>query len=253
MKARKKSIILVSLLIAISITATLSSAFISAYATKEKIDTDSTNEVDTYIRESISRNNIPGIAVVIVKDGQVTYLAGYGVTDSEDPSPVTPQTIFDIASCSKSFTTLAILLLEKDGFVNLDSPVSSYLQDLKFADPNVENSITVRDLLNHTSGLPGVFSEPMAFHQGIDAMTKLVLAMNKVHLNRPVSSSFEYSNMNYSLLGAIIESVSGNAFEDFIQERIFTPLDMKTRRCKRKQPWKKTGHPDISCDSDKSL
>src|SRR4030042_3059551 len=183
--------------------------------------------VDGYIRKSISDQGIPGIAVVIVKDGQITYLAGYGVTSVEDPLPVTPQTIFDLASCSKSFTALAILLMEKDGLLNLDSPVGDYLPELRFADPGAEKIIKVRDLLNHTSGLPGVFSEPLAFHQGDDAMIKLIAAMKKVHLNRPAGSSFEYSNMNYSLLGAIIENRSGKKFEDFMQDRIFSPLGMK--------------------------
>jgi CubicO group peptidase (beta-lactamase class C family) len=227
MKARCRLILLVSPLILLSIITVLSAAFIFADPNLEGINANSKNAVDTYLRESISQSNIPGIAVVIVKDGQVKYLAGYGVTNIEDPSPVTPRTIFDLASCSKSFTALAILLLENDGLLDLDAPVSTYLSELRFADPDAENRITVRDLLNHTSGLPGVFSEPMAFHQGADAMTKLVLAMNKVHLNRPVGSSFEYSNMNYSLLGAIIESVSEKSFEDFIQERIFSPLGMK--------------------------
>ncbi len=184
------------------------------------------NATDAYIRESCSDRAIPGIAVVIVKDGHVTYLAGYGVTSVDDLSPVTPQSVFDLASCSKSFTALAILLLEKDGLLDLDSSVGDYLPDLRFADPGAENIITVRDLLDHTSGLPGVFSEPLAFHQGEDAMTKLVVAMKKVHLNRPAGSSFEYSNMNYSLLGAIIENRSGRKFEDFMQDRIFSTLGM---------------------------
>ena len=200
------------------------------------------NATDAYIRESCSDKDIPGIAVVIVKDGQVTYLAGYGVTNVEDPSPVTPQTIFDLASCSKSFTALAILLLEKEGLLDLDSPINDYLPDLRFADPGAESTITVRNLLDHTSGLPGVFSEPLAFHKGDDAMVKLIVAMNKVHLNRPVGSSFEYSNMNYSLLGAIIENRSGEKFEDFIQDRIFSPLGMTNT----------TLYPEIAAGKDRA-
>lgn len=203
---------------------------------------DSESAADAYIRESCTDKGIPGIAVVIVKDGQVTYLAGYGVTNVENPSPVTPQTVFDLASCSKSFTALAILLLDRDGLINLDSPIGDYLTDLKFADPGAESIITVRDLLNHTSGLPGVFSEPLAFHKGEDAMAKLVVAMKRVHLNRPVGSSFEYSNMNYSLLGAIIENSSKKKFEDFMQDRIFTPLGMKNT----------TLYPEVAANKDRA-
>ncbi len=209
-----------SIFLALSLTCTTTAV---AYGqTVDKLE----SATDAYIRESFSDRGIPGIAVVIVKDGQVTYLSGYGVTNVEDPSPVTPQTIFDLASCSKSFTALGILLLENDGLLDLDSPIDNYLPGLRFADPGAESIITVRDLLDHTSGLPGVFSEPLAFQTGEDAMTKLILAMKKVHLNRPVGSSFEYSNMNYSLLGAIIENRTRKKFEDFMQDRIFSPLGM---------------------------
>ncbi|UCC17707.1 MAG: beta-lactamase family protein [Dehalococcoidales bacterium] len=203
---------------------------------------DSESVVDAYSRERIADKGIPGIAVVIVRDGQITFLAGYGVTSVEDPSPVTPKTIFDLASCSKSFTALAILLLEKDGLIDLDLSVVNYLPKLRFADPGVERTIKIRDLLNHTSGLPGVFSEPLAFHQGEDAMTKLVIAMNKVHLNRPVGSSFEYSNMNYSLLGTIIENASKKKFEECMQERIFSPLGMKNT----------TLYPEVAAGKDRA-
>lgn len=195
-----------------------------------------------YIRESILDQDIPGIAVVIVKDGQIKYLAGFGVTNVEHPSPVTPQTVFDLASCSKSFTALAILLLEKDRLLNLDSPIIDYLPELRFADPGAESIITVRDLLNHTSGLPGVFSEPLAFHKGEDAMTNLVATMKNVHLNRTVGSSFEYSNMNYSLLGAIIENVSKMKFEDFMRDRIFSQLGMNNT----------TLYPEIAAEKDRA-
>ncbi len=203
---------------------------------------DPESTVDAYIRESVSDQRIPGIAVVIVKNGQIKYLAGYGVTNLDHPSPVTPQTIFDLASCSKSFTALAILLLENDGLLNLDAPIGDYLPDLRFANSGVEQIITIRDLLNHTSGLPGVFSEPLAFHQGDDAMTKLSIAIKKVHLNRPVGSSFEYSNMNYSLLGAIIENRSGQKFEDFMQDRIFFPVGMNNT----------TLYPEVAADKDRA-
>ncbi|HEY95383.1 MAG TPA: serine hydrolase [Dehalococcoidia bacterium] len=242
MKTSKRGIRLVIFPIFLSIFLALSFAYALVPVVYGQSIDDAESATDAYIRESISDQDIPGIAVVIVKDGHVTYLAGYGVTNVEHPSPVTPQTVFDLASCSKSFTALAILLLENDGLLNLDAPIGGYLPDLRFADPGAENIITVRNLLNHTSGLPGVFSEPLAFHTGEDAMTNLVMAMNKVHLNRPAGSSFEYSNMNYSLLGVIIENTSTQKFEDFMQDKIFSPLGMKNT----------TLYPEVAAEKDRA-
>ncbi|MBN2239924.1 MAG: beta-lactamase family protein [Dehalococcoidales bacterium] len=183
-------------------------------------------EMDDFIRERIASENIPGLSVVIVRNSEISYTEGFGVTSVKTRIPVTSRSVFDLASCSKSFTALAVMLLVNDRNMELDSPVNRYLTDLEFADKEKGAEITLRQLLNHTSGLPGVFSEPMAFHEGEDAMDKVIKAMKRVHLNREPGSSFEYSNMNYSILGALIERVSGRKFEDFVQQRIFTPLGM---------------------------
>ena len=186
----------------------------------------SASSIDRFIMKRMAEENIPGMAVVVTRDSDVIYLKGFGVNSLQEFSSVTPQTVFDLASCSKSFTAVAVLLLCHDGLVNLDSPVCHYLPDFRLADPQAAERITLRQLLYHTSGLPGVFAEPLAFHSGEDAMQKLVAAMQKVHLNRSPGSSFEYSNLNYSLLGALVERVSGITFEEFMEQRIFTPLGM---------------------------
>jgi CubicO group peptidase (beta-lactamase class C family) len=194
--------------------------------TSAQADRTLQSKISSYISERIAAEKIPGVAVVVVQDGQLFYLDGFGITSLNEPSLVTPQTVFDLASCSKSFTALAVLLLRDDGLVDLDSPVCHYLPDFKTADPEAAKEITVRHLLNHSSGLPGIFAEPLAVHSGDDAMDKLVASLDGVHLNRTPGSSFEYSNLNYSLLGAIIEEVSGTSFEEYIEQRIFVPLGM---------------------------
>ncbi|MCX6003965.1 MAG: serine hydrolase, partial [Chloroflexi bacterium] len=144
---------------------------------------------------------------------------------------VTPQTIFDLASCSKSFTAMAVLLLWDDGLIDLDQPLQHYIPEFQLKDDASSGEITVRQLLNQTSGIPGDMYEPLAFQQGSgaeggDAFKLLVAAMKNIRTNRPPGSSFEYTNLNYCLLGALVERVSGMPFEDFVQQRIFTPLDM---------------------------
>jgi len=182
-------------------------------------------EVDDYIEQQMMDEDIPGLAVVVVQGDEIIYLKGFGITSLKNPSPVTPQTIFDLASISKSFTALGVLLLRDDGLIDLDTPVQQYLPDFQINDPRA-SEITVRQLLNQTSGLPGAFSEPLVFHQGDDAMEKMIAALSQVRLNQPPGLSFEYADINYCLLGALIERVTGTTFEEYMKQKIFVPLGM---------------------------
>jgi CubicO group peptidase (beta-lactamase class C family) len=182
-------------------------------------------EVDDYIEQQMMDEDIPGLAVVVVQGEEIIYLKGFGITSLKNPSPVTPQTIFDLASISKSFTALGVLLLRDDGLIDLDTPVQQYLPDFQINDPRA-SEITVRQLLNQTSGLPGAFSAPLVFHQGDDAMEKMIAALSQVRLNQPPGLSFEYADINYCLLGALIERVTGTTFEEYMKQKIFVPLGM---------------------------
>ncbi|MFH1663101.1 MAG: serine hydrolase domain-containing protein [Chloroflexota bacterium] len=182
-------------------------------------------EIDDYITQQMEADNIPGLAVVVVQGDGVVYCKGFGVASIKTNLPVTPQTIFDLASVSKSFTALGVLLLRDDGLIDLDASVQKYLPDFQPNDP-MSSHITVRQLLNHTSGLPGAFSAPLIFQQGDDEMAELVAVLSRVRLNREPGSSFEYADINYCLLGALIERVSGITFEDYMQHKIFIPLGM---------------------------
>jgi putative ATP-binding cassette transporter len=185
-----------------------------------------TSIIDSFVSERMAAERIPGMAVVVVRDGQVTYLKGFGTTSLNNPSPVTAQTVFDLASCSKSFTALAVLLLREDGLLDLDLPVSHYLPGFTTADAQMSHKITVNHLLHHSSGIPGRIAEPLALHSGEDAMDKLVASLGKLQLNSVPGSSFEYSNLNYCLLGAIIDEVTGANFEEYLSQKIFCPLGM---------------------------
>jgi CubicO group peptidase (beta-lactamase class C family) len=182
-------------------------------------------EIDNYIKRQMETDDIPGLAVVIVQGEEVVYCKGFGIASITTGSPVTTQTIFDLASVSKSFTAIGVLLLRDDGLIDLDAPVQQYLPDFQPNDP-LASHITIRQLLDHTSGLPGAFSAPLIFQQGDDEMAKLVTALGRVRLNREPGSSFEYADVNYCLLGALIERVSGTTFEDYMDQNIFIPLGM---------------------------
>lgn len=183
-------------------------------------------EIDRFIQRFLEEEGIPGLAVVIAREEQIVFEKGYGVTSLDNPSPVSPRTVFDLASVSKSFTALGVLLLRDEGLIDLDSPLVLYLPDFQLDDRQLSDRITVRHLLNQTSGLPAVSTEPLAFYEGTDAMEDMVAALGDIKLNTDPGGAFEYANLNYALLGALIEQTTGLTFEDYMQQRVFTPLGL---------------------------
>ncbi|UCG54085.1 MAG: serine hydrolase [Dehalococcoidia bacterium] len=227
LKSRINSILLVVLCVSILI-------FISCHNTTEReiisisspTITTSYPEVDDYIVRQMKADEIPGLAIVVVQGEEVVYCKGFGNASVKGNLPVTPQTIFDLASVSKSFTALGVLLLRDNGLIDLDASVQQYLPDFRPDDP-LASHITVHHLLNHTSGLPGAFSAPLIFQQGDDELVELVAALSKVRLNREPGLLFEYADINYCLLGALIEAVSEITFEEYIHQMVLKPLDME--------------------------
>ncbi len=227
LKSRINSILLVVLCISfLSITSCQNTAEREITNISLPAITVSYPEVDEYLVRQIKGDNIPGMAIVVVRGEEIVYCKGFGITSVKENIPVTPQTIFDLASVSKSFTAIGVLILRDSGLIDLDTSVQQYLPDFR-PDDSLASQITVRHLLNHTSGLPGAFSAPLIFQQGDDGFLKLVAALGKVKLNREPGLLFEYADINYSLLGALIESVSGLTFEEYINQMVFKPLDMK--------------------------
>jgi CubicO group peptidase (beta-lactamase class C family) len=184
--------------------------------------------IDAFIAERMQALKIPGAALAIVQGDQIEYLQGYGVADSTGRA-VTPQTPFMLASVSKSFTALAIMQLAEEGKLDLDAPVQEYLPWFQIADEKASSEMTVRQLLYQTSG----FSETDGNRINLDANMAedaLSASMKRLTTIKPIhapGTAFEYSNINYGLLGAIVEVVSGESFESYIRQNIFAPLDMK--------------------------
>jgi CubicO group peptidase (beta-lactamase class C family) len=183
--------------------------------------------IDAYVEEQMHRLKIPGVSLAIVEGDEIVHLRGFGRSrpGGEAPSPQTP---FPIGSLTKSFTALAVMQLVEAGKIELDAPVQRYLPWFRVADPQASAQMTVRHLLNQTSGLPTSSGAiPLAdFHDSPGATERHARALATLVLTRPVGSAFEYSNSNYSLLGLIIEAASGESYADYIQNHIFTPLQM---------------------------
>lgn len=180
--------------------------------------------IDAYVTEQMNNLRIPGMALGIVQGDQIVHLQGFGVADSAGRA-VTPQTPFYIASVTKSFTALAVMQLVEAGKIDLDAPVQKYLPWFELADKEASTKITVRNLLNHTTGISGIDGERYWFSQ--KGLEETVRGFNTIQLTQPVGTVFQYCGLNYSIAGLIVEKVSGQSYADYVTQRIFQPLDMR--------------------------
>jgi CubicO group peptidase (beta-lactamase class C family) len=173
-----------------------------------------------------TKPNSPGCALAVLKDGHTLYSHGYGLSDVEHSVPITPTTVFHVASVSKQFTAFAIYLLVQDGKLSLDDDIRKYLPELH----DFHKTITIRELLHHTSGLRDQWDLlAMAGRRLDDVITEqevLNLIWRQQELNFPPGQEFLYSNTGYTLLALIVERVSGMSFRKFTDSRIFKPLGM---------------------------
>jgi CubicO group peptidase (beta-lactamase class C family) len=184
--------------------------------------------IDHYVQNEMKQTRMPGVALGIVKADEVVHLEGFGEADSSGRK-VTPQTPFIIGSLSKSFTALAVMQLVEAGKVELDAPVQRYLPWFRVADEEASARITVGELLNHTSGLSRASGGEALLKEDSSkgALETAVRSLSTVELDRPVGKSFEYSNLNYTTLALIVQTVSGESYEHYVKEHILTPLKMK--------------------------
>jgi CubicO group peptidase (beta-lactamase class C family) len=181
--------------------------------------------IDRYVEAERRATPLPGLALGIVHGNRVVHLRGFG---HAGPSgrPVTPQTPFLLASTTKSLTALAVMQLVEAGKVDLDAPVQRYLPWFRLADPAASARITVRHLLNQTSGLADL-SESLVKGGGSDAaLEHAVRTLASVPPHHPAGQAWHYANMNYATLGLIIQTVSGQSYEDYMGQHVLGPLGM---------------------------
>ena len=189
----------------------------------------SPNQIDA-IFASLKSNDAPGVAVLVVHDGKAVFRNGYGVTDLRTRGPIEPQTDFRLASFTKQFTATCIMLLVHDGKIRYEEHLTDIFQEF----PEYGKSITVRNLLNHTSGLPDYEDLLMKHYpntpedkipQILDAGV-LKLLEQQTAGQFPPGSKWQYSNSGYAVLAMIVEKVSGKSFGQFLHDKIFDPLKM---------------------------
>ncbi|MFI7443734.1 serine hydrolase domain-containing protein [Nonomuraea indica] len=180
--------------------------------------------VDAYLTRALDGTGLPGLSAVVTRGNRVVHAAGYG--HDSDGRPVTADTPMRVASLSKSFTAMAVMTLVDKGAVALDDPVTEHLPELRMADPRA-GRITVRHLLNQTSGLSDTTTDIGALKDS-DSLREYVGRLRTATLRADPGTRWEYCNVNYDLAARLVEVVSGRGFGDYLRERVFGPLGMRS-------------------------
>ncbi|MGQ9916035.1 MAG: serine hydrolase [Bryobacteraceae bacterium] len=185
-------------------------------------------DLDGTAARAMREFEVPGMAVLIVKDGKVVLSRGYGVRGLGDPAPVTPRTLFGIASHTKAFTAAAVALLVEEGKLRWDDRVIDHLPGFQMSDPYVTREMRIRDLFTHRSGLALGAGDLMYFPPSDLSRAEIVRRLRFVPLAYSFRERYAYDNLLYIVAGELIARVSGMSWDDFVRTRIFQPLGMKS-------------------------
>ena len=177
--------------------------------------------------EEMARAETPGCALAVMREGRPVYMQGYGMANLEYDIPITPSSVFHVASVSKQFTAFAVSLLAADGEVSWEDNIREYVPEV----PDFGEVITLRQLANHISGIRDQWSllRMAGWRFEADVITQrdvLDITSRQTALNFPVGAEYLYSNTGFTLLAVVVERVSGQTLKEFTQERIFGPLGM---------------------------
>lgn len=212
------------------------------------------DQVDNYLKSQMQQHRIPGLTLKIIRHGRAIKTAAYGLANIELNVPAKPETVFEIGSVTKQFTAAGILLLAQAGKLSVDDKISQHLKDT----PEAWANVTIRHLLTHTSGIKsytGLDGFQLSRHLTQDQFIK---AIGKEPIEFQPGDSWKYCNTGFSLLGYIIENVSGKNYWDFMGERVFQPLGMRATTDRlprliipnRAAGYEQTNHVWMNRDSD---
>ncbi|MCL5278711.1 MAG: beta-lactamase family protein [Planctomycetes bacterium] len=175
------------------------------------------------------KNKIPGVAVALVDRERILWAAGFGYTDTDNRTPVTPETIFSIQSMSKTFTATAVLFAVQDGLLDLDAPITMYLPEFTVQsrfEEHPERKITLRHLLSHTAGFTHEAPVGNNFETPSPSFEEHVRSISRTWLKFPVGTQSSYSNLGIDLAGYIVQRVAKKPLARYMREKVFDPLDM---------------------------
>lgn len=205
------------------LTACMVSIAVALVTGTPSLSTPDLGAVDALMLDLMSRENVPGAALALIKDNRIVLEKGYGFRDLETHSPVTTETLFNIGSISKSFTAVGIAQLVDQHHVDLDTPVVRYVPELRLSDPRVGQAVTLRQLLSHTSGLPADEQWPPQVpptRQGI------VSEFASMPITAQPGTRFQYCSRCIVLAAYVLERIAGQSWEAYTRTHIFEPLGM---------------------------
>jgi CubicO group peptidase (beta-lactamase class C family) len=187
------------------------------------VQADATFEqVAALVTQKMAEYNVPGVALGVAKNGQ-TQLRGFGVTNVEEPQPITPETIFPIASISKTVATTAIMRLVEQGQIDLEAPVRRYLPDFAVQDPVASRDVAIWNLLTHTPGWEGQLTTQ---DRGSETLAFFTESMKDLPQLAPPGAAWSYNNAGFTLAGRVIEAVTKRPIHDAIRTLVFEPIGL---------------------------
>lgn len=185
--------------------------------------THTLDRLETFIPARMQTWKVPGLAIAVVQNGQVIYSHGFGWRDVKGNLPVTTKTVFAIGSISKSFTSLAMGILNDQGKLDWDKPVRRYLPEFQLYDPVATERVTPRDLITHRVGMAG---HDLVWYSSDFNREDLVRRLRFLQSNRDFRSGYRYNNLLVMTAGYLVGKISGQGWEDHVRQHIFEPLEM---------------------------
>lgn len=188
------------------------------------------SDLRSYVSQTLTTEHIPGMALAVVYHGHIVFFDGAGYADVGAKTAVTQQTVFPIGSVTKSMTGIAILQLRDEGKIKLTDKVTKYLPWFKLGGPYSSDDITLYDLLTQSSGIPSdapaTVLQVLNYNDTPSTIEAGVRALAEVQLVSKPGTTFNYSNMNYAILGLIVQQVSQQSYESYMTSHVFAPLGM---------------------------
>ena len=197
--------------------------YLNSYA--GKIPAVPGSRIDSLINKIMKDNYVPGLSIAIINGGQ-QQIKTYGYSNLESNTRVTPQTLFQIGSCSKAFTALAMIKLANEQHINLDQPVSKYLPWFKATYKKALVPVTLRQLLNHTSGIPWKTISTIPQRNDAGALAQTVRNVASIQLHNLPGTQYEYATINYDIIALVIQIITGKPFESYIQQYVLDGLQL---------------------------
>ena len=198
--------------------------FFLQYAASQTVpDNPSLSNLDPWIEEKMVEWKVPGLALAIIHKGEIYYLRGYGYADIAREIPVDEHTHFAIGSCTKAFTSAAICKLASEGKLELDEKLIHYLPDFKLSDEYATQHLTVRDLLSHRTGLP---RHDLVWYGSEKSAEEIYHSLQHLSPSTSFRSDWQYQNLMYMVAGKLIQKVSDQPWQAYLQDNILSPIGM---------------------------